>query len=305
MSAHYAAHPLADRFPMLPEDELDRLAADVAENGLRNPIILDADGRILDGRNRYAACDRAGVEPEFVTFEGDDEAAFVLSANVARRHMTTGQQAMSTALVLSDAGRRENGRWKRGSVAIGESSNSSAWRKQMDQAGQILDYAPELADDVVSGSIALDAAFRQAEQKRDAERLALAEQERIEAEEADARARLLDLAPHYLQRYDNARVAFTAWESDNRAAAARERQEKAAREAEEKRRRADLSLTYTSMANGLMSVGSYGNADIDTVMAGFEPSLLNPPQLIRYFDTAYLRAGVAFLNDLIAWKESA
>lgn len=38
------------------------------------------------------------------------------------------------ALVLADAGRRENGRWKRGSVHIGESSNIA-----------VLDHAPHLA----------------------------------------------------------------------------------------------------------------------------------------------------------------
>lgn len=183
-------HPYADRFPMLGVEELDRLAADIAENGLQNPIVLDSEGRILDGRNRWAACELAGVTPETVVHEGDDLAAFVLSANVSRRHLTTGQQAMSTALVLSDDGRRENGRWKRGSVIQDSESQGRAWQVAMNQAGAILDHAPDLAPDVVAGSLALDAAFKQAEQRRDAERNALAEQERIEAEEADARARV-------------------------------------------------------------------------------------------------------------------
>ena len=45
MSIHiFGAHPLADRFPMLPADELERLAEDIAENGLQQPIVVDADG---------------------------------------------------------------------------------------------------------------------------------------------------------------------------------------------------------------------------------------------------------------------
>lgn len=61
---------------------------------------------------------------------------------------------MSTALVLSDDGRRENGRWKRGSVGIGESPNSETWRDAVKKAGVILDHAPHLAADVIDGGVA-------------------------------------------------------------------------------------------------------------------------------------------------------
>ena len=33
-------HPAADMFPMMSDDELDELAADIAKNGLRQPIVL-------------------------------------------------------------------------------------------------------------------------------------------------------------------------------------------------------------------------------------------------------------------------
>lgn len=308
----HAPHPLADRFPMLPDEELARLVDDIRENGLRVPITLNIDGLILDGRNRYAACLAADVEPVFEVYEGDDEAAFVLSVNVTRRHLTTGQQAMSTALVLSDAGKRENGRWKYGAQSElfdSEQSSKSTWRKLLSQAGSILDHAPELAADVVTGDLALDAAYRQAESKRDAERQALAEIERMQAEEADARARLRELAPEYMKALDNgeyksARSAFAAWEQENLAAAAKERQEKAAREAAEKQRRADLTHTYTAMVAGVQTVGSYGHVDVDDFMARFEPSLLHPPQMIRYLDVDHIRAGIAFLTNLAEWKAS-
>jgi hypothetical protein len=55
-----------------PNDELHELAADIKERGLLQPIILDAKGRIFDGRNRLAACEIVGVEPQFETYEGDD-----------------------------------------------------------------------------------------------------------------------------------------------------------------------------------------------------------------------------------------
>jgi hypothetical protein len=300
------AHPYADRFPMLSGEELERLAADISENGLNNPIVLDGEGRILDGRNRWAACEMAGVTPETVVFDGDDVAAFVLSQNVARRHMSTGAQAMATALVLVDSGRRENGRWKRGSVPTDNrgTSVSDKWEQSMRYAGVILDHVPDLAADVVTGALSIDAAYREAERRRDAGRAALGEQARIDAEEADARKHLEQVAPEYLTRFDNARTAFAAWESDNREAAAKARQEKAQKEAAENQRRADLTHTFTAIAHGLQSVGSYGHAPIEEVMAEFEPYLLHPVQLIRFFDEDNIASGITFLTALLKWKKA-
>jgi ParB family chromosome partitioning protein len=43
----------------------------------RHPVVR-YQGKILDGRNRLLACERAGVEPRFEDFEGDDAAALAL-----------------------------------------------------------------------------------------------------------------------------------------------------------------------------------------------------------------------------------
>lgn len=305
------AHPYADRFPMLADEDLDRLAADIAQNGLQSPVVVDAEGRILDGRNRWAACQRAGVAPSTVTFDGDDAAAFVLSANVSRRHLSTGQQAMSTALVLSDAGKRKDGKWAYGSVSNSQNSGSSqrAWRALMEQGGQILDHAADLAEQVVGGTLALDAAYRQAETKRDAERNALAEVDRMQQEEDDARAHLAEVAPDYLTALDtggyrSARQAFAAWEDDNRAEAAKRRQAEATAKALQERQRKDLTLTYTSMATGLLSVGAYAHAPIEVLMADFHPSLLHPVQLIRAVSVENIKDGITFLTALLNWMET-
>ena len=52
-----------------------------------------------DGRHRLAACVRAGVEPQFTTWEGADgtELDFVLGENLYRRHLTAGQRALLAA----------------------------------------------------------------------------------------------------------------------------------------------------------------------------------------------------------------
>jgi ParB-like chromosome segregation protein Spo0J len=64
------------------------LVADIAAHGLREPIVMFG-GKILDGRNRYRACLRAGVRPRFEEFKGDDNdaRAFVFSKNICRRHL--------------------------------------------------------------------------------------------------------------------------------------------------------------------------------------------------------------------------
>ncbi len=48
-----AVHPVAALFPMLSDDELDELAADIKANGLRFPIVHDKEGKtLIDGHNR-------------------------------------------------------------------------------------------------------------------------------------------------------------------------------------------------------------------------------------------------------------
>lgn len=79
---------------MMERDDLEALAVDIKEHGQRLPIML-YEGKILDGRNRYAACEIAEVEPVFDTLPDDtDPVAYVASMNDLRRHLTASQRAM-------------------------------------------------------------------------------------------------------------------------------------------------------------------------------------------------------------------
>ena len=89
----YKNHELADIFPMMDDVEIKSMSEDIKANGQRNPIIIH-EGKILDGRNRYAACVMAGIDPIESPFKGKDALSFVLSTNLHRRHLTTSQRAM-------------------------------------------------------------------------------------------------------------------------------------------------------------------------------------------------------------------
>lgn len=241
MSEINGVHPYADKFPMLPQAELEELAQSIRESGLRQPIVVTVDGLILDGRNRFQACRMAGVEPENVVYEGSDLAEYVLDANITRRNMTTSQRAMATALVLEADGRRTNGRWKRGSLDNQEFLNSD-WKNKITQAGIILDYSPALAGRVLDGTLALDAAYKEAneiKQSEERDKIMAREQARRqreeEAAEAEHNARIIaDLTQagsKYVALIEDGtmtpRAAWSAHREDTRKQ--REHQEKLAR----------------------------------------------------------------------------
>lgn len=150
-------HPVADLFPMLPDDELAELAEDIKARGLLQPVVLDPDGRVLDGRNRLAACELAGVDPEFVGYDGDDPDGYALAVNIARRHLSKGQKAMVVATAE-----------KISAVEAGlsiDADTSSVWRARV-----VRRHAEDLVPLVVAGDLPLSEAYQRAlNNKRDAE----------------------------------------------------------------------------------------------------------------------------------------
>lgn len=168
----YRFHPACTIFPPLPDDELQELADDIAANGLRNPIVL-FQGKILDGRNRYLACELAGVEPRFTEFDGDDPIGWVVSQNLLRRHLTASQKAV-VALDLLPLLEREAKQRQRQSNAYrgnGRSAQKCANQKgkaaelaakivgvgsrYVEEAKGIREKAPELIERLRSGGITM------------------------------------------------------------------------------------------------------------------------------------------------------
>jgi DNA-binding Lrp family transcriptional regulator len=108
-----AIHPAAELFPEMTPDELKALGADIIKNGLTSPVVLwQGDRRsplcLIDGRSRLDAIEistgsPAEIGPPSITAGKDflavnkvvvldaktDPWAYVISANIRRRHLGT------------------------------------------------------------------------------------------------------------------------------------------------------------------------------------------------------------------------
>jgi ParB-like chromosome segregation protein Spo0J len=149
-------HPAAEIFPMMSEEELERLAFDIKVKGQQFPIVQDKDGILLDGRNRLEACHRANVEPKFdILKDGQDPVAFILAANIKRRHMSKGQQAMAVAKIYPEPTKLKR---KGSSFNVDQEFDPT----YVSYARTILKFASELADHVLFGTTSLNEAYEEA-----------------------------------------------------------------------------------------------------------------------------------------------
>jgi ParB-like chromosome segregation protein Spo0J len=89
-------HPLADLFPLLEGAEFDELVEDIRQHGVLEPVWL-YDDQVLDGRNRYRACQALDIHCPSRIYDGNDPVGFVLALNIKRRHLTESQRAMVAA----------------------------------------------------------------------------------------------------------------------------------------------------------------------------------------------------------------
>jgi len=90
-------HPAADAFPLLRGEAFDGLVESIRKHGQREPCILWR-GQLLDGRNRWRACDVLGIKPSTRSVDHlSDEGAVVeaRTRNLDRRDLTEPQRALA------------------------------------------------------------------------------------------------------------------------------------------------------------------------------------------------------------------
>ena len=163
----YSYHPACLLFPRLGKAELQELAADIKANGLQNPVVRYR-GQILDGRNRLAACEIAGVKPHFAEWSGTGSPVeWVISENLVRRHLTSSQRAVIAhdllPLLEKDARERQRGTGRLAKKCANPPSNGKASHVAARIAKTNSTYvelvksigakAPELLDKVRNGII--------------------------------------------------------------------------------------------------------------------------------------------------------
>jgi hypothetical protein len=112
-------HPAAEIFPLMGDDERRNLGEDIRKHGLTSPIAVTAKLELLDGRNRLDAMESVGIHFTIERNRGSclvdltdsglrvddvrrlassahivetDPYAFVISANIHRRHLTAEQR---------------------------------------------------------------------------------------------------------------------------------------------------------------------------------------------------------------------
>ena len=189
-------HPAADEFPLMDDERRAELAASIkVANKLIRPIVLTADGTtIIDGRNRYLACQDAGIKPRFERFRKGatdlEIVQYIKAENLARRDLNPGQRAV---LAIAIDGRIEKHageakqRQREGGIKAGRGRRrvgpTSAQPKRRGprvtdelaktakvagstarQALKVIGTSPALAADVAAGKITLNDAYKQARQ---------------------------------------------------------------------------------------------------------------------------------------------
>lgn len=118
-------HPAAQQFPLLTQSRLDELAEDIRRNGQREAIRL-INGKIVDGRNRYLACRKVGIEPRIEQLTNDtDPFAYVWSLNGERRDLTADQRYL-----IWKSCARQSGQWDAINQQIQQQANDSRSQSQ-------------------------------------------------------------------------------------------------------------------------------------------------------------------------------
>ena len=175
MSNPIKPHPFAALFPELPLEELTQLARDIKERGQLEPIIL-YKGAILDGRNRYRACQIAGVKPRIEEFDAKatrrSPEELILSRNLRRRHLSVGQKAAialewSEQIELSAGPEKNKGRGRpKGTLSEGAEKIGINERRVF-EVRKVRDANPSLYEDVKADRRSLNSALAEISPPRD------------------------------------------------------------------------------------------------------------------------------------------
>lgn len=174
-------HEVSMIFPMMEEAEYQSLRDDIKKNGLLEPIWIDTDGKIIDGRNRHKACIETNEPIKFDTVNGNVNLLdFVISKNIHRRHLTTGQRSVIAEELANMPNHRP---YKSANLPTYVSQPEAAKKMNVGERSirdvkEIKTEMPELIDDIKAGKLTINEAKKQVKEKRHADKIAK-QQEKI------------------------------------------------------------------------------------------------------------------------------
>jgi len=166
---NYKFHPLADVLPLIEGAEFDRLVADISER----PAQPHHAPRGHDPRRPQplSCLPPAGIDPIYVPFTGKDPVAFVLSQNLARRHLGPSERAMVAArLATLGDGQRQVGKFAYVPTQEQAAQLAGVSERSVKSARVVLESGtPELRDAVTAGRLAVHEAEKAARLPVDAQ----------------------------------------------------------------------------------------------------------------------------------------
>lgn len=223
-------HDYANLFPMLDAAGQDALRADVQQHGVREPVI-QFEGRILDGRNRYMAARDLGLDFPVAEFDGTaaEALAYVLSTNLHRRHLTESQRAAVAAklsnmkrtdtLVQNRSANLQDGDAPVSQAQAAEMLNVS--ERSVASAKKVIEQGtPELVDAVERGDASVSAAAEMVTLPAEEQAAAVAEGPKaIKAKAREVREARAAAQPSALEKAERKSTGLTveALEEDNAA----------------------------------------------------------------------------------------
>ena len=180
-------HDAANIFPMRPET-IGELSEDIKKNGQIIPIEI-FEGKILDGRRRFAACNRAGIIPDTIDVNPDDPVAYVISLNLHRRSLTQSEKGLIQAkgmAVYKQRAKERQGERSDLTLASGDATLLKASHEAgkaigvsgatVERASVVLKHGvPELVKAVEDGKISVTAAAKIARSEAPEKQVELAE----------------------------------------------------------------------------------------------------------------------------------
>jgi hypothetical protein len=177
-------------FPEANEEDFNRLLEDIRNNGFdqSQPVIV-YEGAILDGWNRYRACQAIGISPAIKTFNGDQSSALQLVMRTnKRRNLNKGQwatiavEAEDVLKVIAEqvekekASRVSSARKNEVTQKIEQPANHrtadakaaelfNTNRTYINQAAKVKSEAPEAFEKVKAGKMTLQDAMKEVARK--------------------------------------------------------------------------------------------------------------------------------------------